>query len=917
MTDFTLENPARGSASLALPDGSILVAWVGDVGGTSGVWTQSFSADGEALSGISSISGASTSTELPRLALLADGNVVVSWHQSDGAGPLTETKARIVGADGEPVTGIIAVNTTTTAMQLSPSIAALDNGGFVISFDSAQGNTTDHDGSGSGIRARIFDSNGVAVTPSDFIVNATTQGDQSENAVTAIEDGFVATYKSPDGDGTAGIRARIFDNSGTQIVAEFIVASSAGEENSAKVTAREGGGFLVTWSEYNAQTGEPDLRAMAYNASGTALWTAPATFGHAASSSYVSDVAQRADGSFAVIYVHTEDWASTSISGQIIGIDGQPVGDPIALVEPVEGEYVDLVSADRLADGTILISWNNSSTSSTTVKSFELGGTEVPDNQAPADLAISNDTILESFRTGATVGALSATDPEGDTITWSLVSGEGDNDKFALRTNSDGTVSVVLYSPLDHEASGGVYDLVVRATDSAGNATDRTIAITVEDDPFKLSSVPTGKTYTSIVENAPKGTDLGYFQQFDASFVPVSATLVDDANGAFAIAQRTVAGQTRYYLVTDKKLDFEALSEMQVTVEATDANGVTKQKTFDINVLDAIETGDTARGRITIDASTAMAAANGGLNWDTYIQTAFDQTGNAVPNFVGGGGWTPEDAASEYVFTNRLDGRILSLGGSDLVYNWADPVSGEDVHVVSGKIDTMTFGSGGSVQDGAWAFNKVELSITGLDLSNGVDLMARVDGEVNIMANAFMYGALNGASSWLEFVKATLGSYAQDFVGSNKNDRYTGTIFDDTASGGKGNDVLKGGAGDDIIDGGKGIDKLYGGAGADTFFFEKGDTGKTKATADTIFDFKPGQGDIIDLSDWDANSRKSGDQDFKFIGSDSFNGKAGELRFVKEKSDTWIMGDTNGDKKADFIIHLDDAMKLKADHFDL
>lgn len=135
-----------------------------------------------------------------------------------------------------------------------------------------------------------------------------------------------------------------------------------------------------------------------------------------------------------------------------------------------------------------------------------------------------------------------------------------------------------------------------------------------------------------------------------------------------------------------------------------------------------------------------------------------------------------------------------------------------------------------------------------------------------------------------------------------------------------GNDAantIEGNGGNDMIDGGKGVDKLHGGAGHDRFEFARGDTGKTEAKADTIFDFKPTSGDIVDVHAWDANSNKSGNQDFSFIGSEGFHDKAGELRVVEDKSDTWIEGDTNGDGKADFIIHLDDAVTLKADYFDL
>jgi hypothetical protein len=134
---------------------------------------------------------------------------------------------------------------------------------------------------------------------------------------------------------------------------------------------------------------------------------------------------------------------------------------------------------------------------------------------------------------------------------------------------------------------------------------------------------------------------------------------------------------------------------------------------------------------------------------------------------------------------------------------------------------------------------------------------------------------------------------------------------------GEGNDTFKGSSAAEIVYGGAGIDSLTGGGGADTFVFELGDSAKTKTKADAIFDFNGKTGDTLDLSAIDANINKASDQAFKFIGDDAFHDKAGELRVLTERSDTYIYGDTNGDGKADFAIHLDDAVAFKAAYFDL
>lgn len=158
----------------------------------------------------------------------------------------------------------------------------------------------------------------------------------------------------------------------------------------------------------------------------------------------------------------------------------------------------------------------------------------------------------------------------------------------------------------------------------------------------------------------------------------------------------------------------------------------------------------------------------------------------------------------------------------------------------------------------------------------------------------------------------TMGG-GDDTVTFSKGSNVSGNIMLGT-----GDDTFTGWNSDEMIVGGAGLDQMTGGRGADTFFFVTvEDTGATKATADLITDFKTKEGDILDLSEIDADSGVALDQEFKFIGSKAFHDKAGELRFDTDKKGTWVMGDVDGDGKADFIIHLDDKMNLKVDHFEL
>lgn len=151
--------------------------------------------------------------------------------------------------------------------------------------------------------------------------------------------------------------------------------------------------------------------------------------------------------------------------------------------------------------------------------------------------------------------------------------------------------------------------------------------------------------------------------------------------------------------------------------------------------------------------------------------------------------------------------------------------------------------------------------------------------------------------------------------GTRGEDFLTGGNGRDAILGGSGDDVIAGMGGNDRITGGAGADDLHGGAGADRFIFTKTSDSTVAARGrDTIFDFAPGR-DRIDLSKIDANTTRGGDQDFRFIGTRAFGENAGELRYVRKASDTYVYGDVNGDGRADFAIHLDDALRLGGGDF--
>ncbi|VAV95608.1 FIG01023050: hypothetical protein [hydrothermal vent metagenome] len=214
----------------------------------------------------------------PSVAALSGGGFVVAWEDGSltGGDPSGfAVRAQSYNAAGAPQGVEFLVNTTTLASQLSPSVTALTGGGFVIAWeDSSQ---TGGDTSSFAIRAQSYNAAG-APQGVEFLVNTTTANFQLSPSVAAlIGGGFVITWvdSSQDGGGTGAsldIRAQRFDAMGVAQGVEFLVnTTTLGSQSNASVAALTGGGFVIAWEDFSQTSGDTSsfaIRAQSYNAAG-------------------------------------------------------------------------------------------------------------------------------------------------------------------------------------------------------------------------------------------------------------------------------------------------------------------------------------------------------------------------------------------------------------------------------------------------------------------------------------------------------------------------------------------------------------------------------------------------------------------------------------------------------------------------
>ncbi|MFM2282168.1 MAG: hypothetical protein RLZZ444_4399, partial [Pseudomonadota bacterium] len=342
-------------------------------------------------------------------------------------------------------------------------------------------------------------------------------------------------------------------------------------------------------------------------------------------------------------------------------------------------------------------------------------------------------------------------------------------------------------------------------------------------------------------------------------------------------------------------------------------------------------------GDDTIDGGADADIMEGGKGDDIfYVDSGSDTVTEIAPEDDDAvAGVDTVSAAIDYTLGDYVENLILTGTAVSATGNGLDNMlTGNDLgNSLSGSagIDTLLGGDGNDTLDGGGGADALAGGKGGdiYYIDNSGDTVTEIS-PINDTSN-------DKTDTVYASVSFTLGNYIENLTltgaavsgkgnglkntitGNSSANTLNGNDGNDILSGENGNDTLNGGAGNDTLDGGKANDKLVGGAGKDTFdvnlgadtlIFKEGDSSAVRANADLINGFVGKSGDRIDLLAIDANENKAKNQDFSFIGSDKFGGHAGELHVVQSGGDTWLEADTDGNKKADFVLHFEGITTL-------
>lgn len=201
----------------------------------------------------------------PAVATLNNSNVVVVWASFDQAGSnsLQDVYAKILSPTGQTISNQFLINQFTNYNQRTPAVAALKNGGFVVSWVSEQersvspnlGVNTSYATAGALVRpsvdvyARLYASNGVPIT-SEFLVNADSNPCANPAVASAADGGFMIAWDAHDMVNVTNgmdVYARPFSSTGVGGTTVLVNTYLPGNQFAPHISV-VGGDYMIVWT---------------------------------------------------------------------------------------------------------------------------------------------------------------------------------------------------------------------------------------------------------------------------------------------------------------------------------------------------------------------------------------------------------------------------------------------------------------------------------------------------------------------------------------------------------------------------------------------------------------------------------------------------------------------------------------------
>ena len=885
------------SSVSALANGGWVVTWQSNQSGNYDIYQSVYAADGTLAVDANNnfvanekvVTSAANNQQVSTVAGLAGGGWVVTWQTDETSSGTTDLRQAVYRQDGS-FAGETVVSAAGNS-QAASSVSPLPNGGYVLVWQTKENGNND-------IHQRVYDANGAPVSAESVVTKASSN--QTVPSVAVLDNGgWVVTWETQGSGGTSDIHQRVYNANGTPLGQETVVSKAENNQYAPSVTALPGGGWVVTWQTDETSNGGSDIHQRVYKADGTLLGSeitvteAANTQSAPVVTALFDDPENPNDGGWVVVWQTDGGTANNfDIHQRVYKADGTPLFAEEIVAEAVNNQSAPSVTA--LAGGGWVVSWQ---TDEAGAGSFDIRQRVYGTLTAGADEVIgdgADDTLTITAETFSPIDTLDGGEGS-DTL---ILEGGGLFDftdatikNFETLDTTDGplttqfkgmSVGTVVKMSAETYAQFEEFDAKAGTLD-VFEITDATL-----NDPQKAALFAQGFEVVYDIAGGP------YYDP-DANkptvVIPPEAVLEDSAPVQVKIirsdADDTDAAPTSHYkiaAVTGGTLYLDADATQAVTadsfVESAGKETILYFKPAENFFGDAgfsvtASKSDTDAGlgpTATATAALTVTPVNDAPT-DITLTGAAVMEAAATGTLVGALAGVDVDGTAGHAFSLIDDaGGRFALSGNQLVVKNGVLLDYEQAgaHAVTVRLT-----------DGAFVKDKVLLISVSNLTPEYVMGTAAADTVIGDTGRDTMYG---GAGN--DFLK---GAGNNDTLrGDAGNDRLYGGSHNDLLYGAAGRDSLKGEAGNDRLWGGLHNDTLSGGSGKDVFVFDtKLGTATTdrKVNLDTVTDFSVPYDTI-----WLDNAI------FKKLGSGSLS------RPKKLNSKFFTVGDTAKDKD-DYLIY--------------
>ncbi len=588
----------------------------------------------------------------------------------------------------------------------------------------------------------------LTASGSETRVNTTTSSTQTHNS---LLDAYTPDSVAMDANGnyvsvweSAGdIYGQRYNSTGTAQGSEFVIAANAANERLASVSMNPSGAFVVTW-ERDQGSGDYDIYARVYNASGTAVTSAFLVNETTTFDQEHAHVAMAADGSFVVVWESNTEAGGTyydDIYAQRYDATGAKIGSNFLVNSTTSGDQQE---ADIAMDsaGNFVVVWSGERTAGTSVYSI------YGQRYDASGVAQGGQFLVNSVASDNDQHASVAMNDSGNfVVTWDRQSGGStDSDVQAQRFNSSGVAQggaisvtntnswwqdianvamdqsgnfVVSWSSNGQDGSGlGVYTRQYDSTGTALTTESRVATTTSNAQDYSGIAYQNGKVVVTWSGNGPGDSSGIFMQRYDAAGGNAAPTITSNGGGVTAainVAENTTAVTT--VTATDANADTVIYS---ISGGADASKFTINSSTGALSFITApnYESPTDSGGNNVYDVIVTVKDNNGGADSQSIAVTVTD-VNETVVNNVPGAQTTNEDTAKVFSSGN---GNQISITDIDAGSN---PIE-VTLSVTNGTLTLagtagLTFTSGDGTSDSTMTFRgtvtNINTALNGLSYS--------------------------------------------------------------------------------------------------------------------------------------------------------------------------------------------------------